>query len=204
MTAQIEDKFIYHDKEYKLVGISGGKLFEPSEFDIEPEGVSTDCYRGYLAYFAVSEGRLTLDNLHVNLFKGDKEDGAFSRNEYVDKEGPEINGVKPLEQSEDKSYRFNNIYQDLNYQIDYSGGLLIADKFIQDLYVHMGFQPAWKYEKVIELTFENGILQEEVDQSEKMAKAREKQLEAERRDDQLAGHDGSVDFINDSFDRSYD
>ena len=29
MTAQIEDKFNCKDKEYKLVGISDGKLFDP-------------------------------------------------------------------------------------------------------------------------------------------------------------------------------
>ena len=67
----------------------------------------------------------------------------------------------------------------------------------------MGFQPAWKYEKVIELTFENGFLQEEIDQSENMAKAREKHLEEERRGGELSGYDGVVEFINDSFDRSY-
>ena len=67
----------------------------------------------------------------------------------------------------------------------------------------MGFQPAWKYEKVIELTSENGLLQEEIDQSENMAKAREKHLEADRRGNELSEHDGVVEFINDSFDRSY-
>ena len=67
----------------------------------------------------------------------------------------------------------------------------------------MGFQPAWKYEKVIELTSENGFLQEEIDQSENMAKAREKHLVEERRGGELSGYDGVVDFINDSFDRSY-
>lgn len=39
-----------------------------------------------------------------------------------------------------------------------SGGLLLGEGFIQELYVHMGFHPAWKYLHVIELIFEGGQL----------------------------------------------
>ena len=47
---------------------------------------------------------------------------------------------------------FNNQYADVNYPIAYTGGLLLARGFIQKLYEHMGFHPAWKYEQVIELS----------------------------------------------------
>ena len=67
----------------------------------------------------------------------------------------------------------------------------------------MGFQPAWKYRKVIELTFEKGILQKELDQSEKMVKVRNKHLEAKRNGDESFRRGDIVRYINESFDRSY-
>jgi hypothetical protein len=67
---------------------------------------------------------------------------------------------------------FNNYYEDLNLPLDYTGSLLIADGFIQDLYVHRGFQSAWKFETVIELVFDAGRFIEAVDRSERMAAVR--------------------------------
>jgi hypothetical protein len=53
---------------------------------------------------------------------------------------------------------FNNHYEGLAYHLEYSGGLLLADGFLQDLYVPMAFHPAWKHETVLELIFEAGGL----------------------------------------------
>ena len=202
MTAQIEDKFHYKSREYHLVGISGERLFKPSQFDLEPEMATTACYRGYQAFFTISENCLVLDDLYVKLYKGEPPERGHRREEYVFKKGPEINGISPTK-PEDSSCDFNNYYQNLNYELDYTGGLLIADKFIQDLYEHLGFQPPWKYKKVIELTFEKGILQKELDQSENMAKVRDKHLEAKRNGDESFRQGGIVRYINESFDRSY-
>ena len=121
MTAQIEDKFNYQGKEYNLVGISDGRLFDPSVLDIEPEGVSTACYRGYQAFFSLGEDRLILDSLFLRLLEGNREEGTSERHEYVHKKGPEINGTLPIEPPEEIDYSFNNYYEDLNYRIDYSG-----------------------------------------------------------------------------------
>ena len=45
----------------------------------------------------------------------------------------------------------------------------LADGFIQNLYVHMGFHPAWKYREVHELLFEDGRLLHAQDRSAAMA-----------------------------------
>lgn len=167
MTAQINDSFRYRDAEYSLAGISEGELFDISLLDLEPAAASTACWRGYQAVFAVVQSRLVLDTLHVNLFRP----GA-GKERYQREVGPVINGVTPSP-AEKKVDFFNNHYQGLNYHLEYSGGLLLANGFIRSLYVHMGFHPAWKYESVIELIFNGGILMQEFDRSEQMAEIRE-------------------------------
>lgn len=46
MTAQISDMFRYQEKEYLLIGIDEGKLFDISVLDLKPSWPSTACYRG--------------------------------------------------------------------------------------------------------------------------------------------------------------
>ena len=199
MTAQIDDKFHYHNKEYSVGGISEGKLFDFSEFGIEMEpGLeSSACWRGYMAYFALSVDQLILDDLFVNLLGEPNE----ARTEQPLRRGREINGVIPVT-NEDMPAHFNNHYRRLHYELDYSGGILIADDFIQGLYVHMGFQKPWKYETVIELVFEEGQLIKETDQSEKMAEFRENLLNPDSTKQQ-PGYEGIFEYVEESFDRSY-
>src|SRR5436190_13461316 len=172
MTAQINDSFRYRGAEYSLAGISEGELFDISLLDLEPAAASTACWRGYQAVFAVVHSRLVLDTLHVNLYR--KGEGKQRHQREV---GPVINGVTPLPAEKEFDF-FNNHYRGLNYHLEYSGGLLLADGFIRSLYVHMGFHPPWKYERVIELIFDGGILKQEFDLSEQMAEFREMVIES--------------------------
>jgi len=57
--------------------------------------------------------------------------------------------------------------------IDFTGEILAADQFIRELYVHMGFHPAWKYETVYELVISHGTILDTKDVSEQMAQLRE-------------------------------
>ena len=134
--------------------------------------------------------------LHVNLL----EDGeGYQRNQ-----GPTINGVTPTGSREERAF-FNNHYDGLNYHLEYSSGLLLADGFIRDLYVHMGFHPAWKYKTVIELVFENGVLRQEFERSQKMAEVR--QMIVESREDEESNRMPTEDeirvFVERAFDRTY-
>jgi hypothetical protein len=63
--------------------------------------------------------------------------------------------------------------------------MLIAADFIQELYVHMGFHPAWKYRSVFEMIFSEGHLTEWHDVSEQIAAIRD------RMQDRPGGPDGS-------------
>lgn len=199
MTAQINDTFRYGNAVYSLAGISEGELFDISILDLKPAMASTACWRGYQAGFAVVQSRLVLDTLHVNLIRP----GEGKQRQKQREEGPVINGVKPSPSKKEIEF-FNNHYQGLNYRLEYSGGLLLAHGFIQGLYVHMGFHPAWKYETVIELTFDAGILKQEFDRSGRMAEIREMVVtQNESSSSGMPTTDEINRFVERAFDRSY-
>ena len=198
MTAQINDVFNYRDQEFAIAGISSGELFDPHILGLEPIGACSACWRGYLAQFAVFNSRLVLEHLHVSLFTDTET--------FTHVTGPTINRLDPVEPEGDFNW-FNNYYKDLNYPLEYSGGLLLADRFIDELYVHMGFHPAWKYKKVLELIFEGGVLQQEYDRSAKMSEIRRKCIYSgdHYNDDRIpASMEELSRSIEDAFDRSYD
>ncbi len=193
MTAQINDFFRHNENEYVLAGISEGSLFEPSILNLIPYRVPHYCNRGYYATFALSNLQIILDDLHINHVE---EDENFQR-----LDPPVINGVSPTPPKGiyDGFYH----YEGLRYYLKYSGGLLLADRFIDELYVHGGFQPAWKYEKVIEFIFEDGILLNQIDRSEMIAQIRTQFIKL--------GNDEELDeilqiggFSELSWDRSYE
>ncbi len=196
MTAQIDDMFRYNGTNFSVSGISEGELFDPGLLGLKPVGTCTACWRGYQAIFAISQSHLVLDTLHVNLFAEDED--------YKRQAGPPINGVSPTGPHGEHDW-FNNNYIGLDYHLEYTGGLLLADGFIDDLYVHMGFHPAWKYMTVIELIFANGILQADFDRSERMAEIRQKIIESrdENAESRMLTQDEIRDFVERSFDRTY-
>lgn len=153
MTAQMHDSFLLQDQKFSLVGYASEGLFHPSEYSMQPLPSVTGCWRGYISTYKVLHDKLILDTLQVNLSQ----------------EGPAIHNVWPAFPA---GGMFNTAYHELNLSMDYSGGMLVADGFIRELYVHMGFHPAWKYETVFELVFSHGDLLETKDVSQRMAELR--------------------------------
>jgi hypothetical protein len=199
MTAQIDDRFEYRKKEYSLAGISEGELFNVSVLDLKPSMASTACWRGYQAVFAVVQSRLVLDTLNVNLLRP-----AEGTNRYEREVGPVINGVTPLPPRKSFDF-FNNHYEGLNYYVEYSGGVLLGDGFIESLYVHMGFHPAWKYENVIELVFNAGNLKQEFDRSGRMAEIREMVSKSRKKESssEMPTQEEIKQFVERAFNRHY-
>jgi hypothetical protein len=193
MTAQMPDRFRYQGVDYDLAGISAAGLFSPSQFGMEPKGTCTACWRGYQAVFALAGSRLVLDTLRVELYRRGKG--------YRRQEGPPINGVSPT----DGHGGFNNHYVGINVHLDYTGGLLLARGFLHELYVHMGFYPAWKYTDVVELVFEKGVLQRQFDRSERMAEIRQRVLQSAEPGERAGPRAPREmrEFIERSFDRTY-
>lgn len=155
MTAQMPDSFLLQDKKFIIAGVNGGELFHPLDHDMKPLPRITSCWRGYVCTYKAKENKMLLDMLQVNLGH----------------EGPAIREVRPVFSSQGM---FDNIYKGLELPMDFTGGILAADGFIRELYVHMGFHPAWKYETVFELSFSQGNVLEIRDVSREMAELRDK------------------------------
>src|SRR5215207_4062257 len=155
MTAQMNDSFVLQDEKFSIVGGNGSGLFHPSDYIMQPLPRITSCWRGYVCTYKALHYKLLLNILLVNL----------------DHEGPAINNIHPV-----FSYQatFNNTYNDLDLHMDFTGDILVARGFIQQLYVHMGFHPVWKYETVFELNVSQGHVVKTKDVSEKMAELRDK------------------------------
>ena len=164
MTAQIGDSFKLDDSNYTMVAISEALNFDPGKYGIVPESICTACWRGFWCVYNINDKGIFLDNLYVN-----------SQDDYY----PEIEGVKAITEKEGdgrQSFLGHHLYKGLNIKIDYSGKILVGKDFLPQYYIHMGFQRAWAFEKLIELVFENGTLVEKNDQSEVAADIR-KQIE---------------------------
>lgn len=173
MTAQESDIFILNDKEYDISGVNGNELFIPGKYGLMPVSIMTCNWRGYVATYALLDDILVLKSFSVNL----KEDNTFDKTA-----DPLINEHVP-----EKDHIYDDIYsyfyENLNLPINFTGGILACQGFIPELYVHMGFHPAWKFEKVIELLFDNGKLTERHDVSKKMKVFRDEMIKKGLRPD---------------------
>lgn len=155
MTAQIPDSFLLLDQKSSIVGVHGGSLFNPLEYNLQPLPRITSCWRGYVCTYKILHNKLVLDMLQVNL-------GS---------EGPAINQIRPIFSN---TTMFDNTYNELRLSMDFTGDLVVAEGFIRELYVHMGFHPAWKYETVLKLTVSQGNLLDIKDVSGEIAELRSK------------------------------
>lgn len=150
MTAQIPDEFVYRGERHALAGISEGRLFDPGQSGLAPEGVCTACWRGYQAIYALDGPHLVLAALAVNLMKPGEG--------YVREPGPVINGIAPVDPGDDpgdgtdaveprlrysspRTSLFNNLYDDLRYPLPYTGGVLLARGFIRSSTCTWAFIP---------------------------------------------------------------
>lgn len=166
MTAQISDRFFYREQEFDLAGVNGEGLFEPELYGLRPVGTCSACWRGYQCTYVVRDNQLVLDHLDVN-------HGTGNENRLELCEPPQLNGRGASSNAGDDLGWFNHTFANLTLPIRFSGGLLLARDFIEELYVHMGFHPAWKFKEVHELLFKDGDLTQAFDRSSEMAKLRE-------------------------------
>jgi hypothetical protein len=190
MTAQIHDQCLVGGQRYDIAGIAGDELFAPGAHGLKPVPWSTGCWRGYVVTYALRNRRLVVRELAVNLSSPKRE-------------GVEKVPAPPLRDAEARRpagpYGFEYLYEDMALPVAYTGGLLLARGFIEDLYVHMGFHPAWKYEEVLELIFEEGRLEEAYDVSDRI-----REMRAEMMLSPLDWSEGPVlDWIESTFQLDY-
>lgn len=165
MTAQVSDIVVYKESEFSLVAFSDGEPFDPRENGYRPVMASTACYRGYVSKYAITEGTLVLSELRIS---HQEDDLPVSQKKLP----PNLNEV--VASKSEQTFFGRWLFQDVRLPLQYTGGIVIAKGFIRELYVHMGFHPAWKYEEVYELVFESGKLVSESNLSDRMREVRER------------------------------
>ena len=155
MTAQMPDQFLYKGESFVLIGLKGSNLFNPEDYGIYPVMASTACYRGFVATYVITNKQIILNGLVLR---------------SQEKKLAKINGKAPIK--EKRIFSFNFAYYDLNLSIKFTGFILLGKDFIDEMYVHMGFQRPISYETVIEFQFRDGEIVTVNDFSELIAKLR--------------------------------
>ena len=178
MTAQISDTVIYQGRKFSLAGINGDDLFDPEQIGLEVMMISTACWAGFYCTYTIKDDCLLLTKLTVGLTGDDREaaergDGPIHFGVHPRRDRLSSSQYDPQTKEWAPHTYWSDWYYDLAYPIEFSGELTIGTDFIQELYVHMGFHPAYKYREVHELVFEAGRLQSAQDCSERMARIRE-------------------------------
>lgn len=154
MTAQISDTFFYENNDYSIVALQNHLNFNPEDYGITPKCCCTACWNGYFCKYKISTEGIFLKDLFINA------------DEY-----PTINGVDAYK-GDIFEYMGHHLYKDINIKINYTWGILIGKDFLDEYYIHMGFQRPYAYKTVKELIFENGRLIKVVDYSQDMAQMR--------------------------------
>ena len=163
MTAQAMDTVLWQGRTWALVGVDGAGLFTPQALGINPVMLHTAAWRGFICGYRVGEDRLTLERLEIGFDHETHERAAAG-------DAPLIDGVGPTQHGGGHAWS----YAGLAMPVEFTGGLELGDRFIRELYVHMGFAPAWKFEEVHELRFDAGRLLSAADRSAEMRAARER------------------------------
>jgi hypothetical protein len=164
MTAQIPDRLLIDGQEYAIAAIQGEEPFKPSALGLTTVAAGTACWRGYLCGYRVADGRLVLDRLSLRL-------GHLGDPTRPPPPAPEINGVSPVVPEDGRSL-FNAVYENLGLELKFTGRIHAGQDFVTDLYEHMGFAPAWKFRTVRELVVERGVVTQNRDVSQEMARLR--------------------------------
>ncbi|MCJ7754489.1 MAG: hypothetical protein MUP13_07980 [Thermoanaerobaculales bacterium] len=186
MTAQVPDTVRINGTNYDLCGVRGEGLFDPKFHGIETSAPNSACWRGCICGYAISNDHLVLDTLQLwsepDRWRSNRQilDRFFGDYLALDDEQPWINA------------------KGLALLVPFTGGLLLGADFIEELYVQMGFHPAYKYQHVLELTFETGQLLSQSDRSIEMEeiRLREGRGDGKRSKDVVA-------WINDCFRTDY-
>jgi len=151
MTAQIPDTFLFKGENYSLIGIQGGNLASPEQFGMESEMIHTACYRGFYATYELTEKALYLRAIALREKNGN----------YLP-----IEGIEPVKED------YQATYHGLNVVVPFTGKIRLAKDFIEELYIHMGYQKATAFKTVLDISLKDGRVAEIKDRSQEMQQKR--------------------------------
>ena len=200
MTAQFSDTLQYEEKDYEIAGINGDGLFNPAQYKMKPIWQCTACWRGFVTRYQVENDELHLTALSISLTDVDWQNKG---RKFPKIQPPIIEGYKAIDMSVEQWSLFEYYYTNMRLLIPFTGGLLLTRDFIEDLHVHMGFHPAWKYRTVYELLFEKGRLIRSIDISKKMAEIRLEMKEVELKPYLDTSEKDVTEWVEQCFTRDY-
>lgn len=188
MTTQHPDTVLVDGHPYNLTAVEGEGLFDPEAYGLTATGMGTGCYRGHICTYALTDdGHLVLRDLEIGLEAGEALRTSFR-----------LNGRLPVGEpgpTYDETY-----YQQVDLPVPFSGKLLIADGWIAGFYLNMGFQPAWRFERVLDIHFADGMAMAINDVSVELAALRERLGAAGTRP---TPGEATIDWIGRAFSLSY-
>ena len=179
MTAQIPDTYRYENKVYDIVAMTNPLGFDPKNYGLEPHSSSTACWRGYWCEYAIKNGKLIMERLL--LFNADGNYPDFngvpvSPQGYEEIEYIEMFDEEEKLQRETVPANFGHRTYEVNMEMNYTGKIVLGDEFLNEFYIHMGFQRPWAYKDLKEFEFKDGELVSVTDHSEFAEKLREQIL----------------------------
>jgi hypothetical protein len=147
VTGQFADRVEWHGEAFQVTAVEGSGLFRVDG----ATPTSTACYRGYVATYRVDDGQLVLAELEA--------DPSW--------EGTDL-GVSPV------TVRGVRVYRGLCVPVGFTGRLLIGTGYADIGRLHMGFRPAYGFQRVWELAFDAGRHTTADDRSADVAVVRER------------------------------
>jgi hypothetical protein len=151
MTGQISDTFLFKGNQYSLIGMSGAHLASPEQFGMEPEMMHTACYRGFYTTYELTEEALYLRELTLR----------EKNQNYLP-----IEGIEPAKGN------YQATYHGLSVVVPFTGRIRLAKEFIEELYIHMGYQKPTAFKTVLDITLKDGRVVEIKDRSQEMEEKR--------------------------------
>ena len=160
MTAQIQDTVHYDGTAFALTAVDGVGLFDPTAHGLTPAVLSTACWRGFICTYRVDKGTLLLTDLEIGL-----------RENQHPQQTPDLFG-QPAVRARAKPFHEGALQYRPAAPIIFTGRLLLGAKGATDIYLNMGFRPAWFYQDVRELVFADGLLLSTTNRSAAAAETR--------------------------------
>ncbi|GAA1513437.1 hypothetical protein GCM10009827_030010 [Dactylosporangium maewongense] len=189
MTGQLPDEVLHDGEWHAVTAVDGAGLFDPAGHGIEVTAMSTACWRGFVCRYRVDAGRLLLQ---------DAELGAPATAPPVP-----LFGVLPGHSAYPKGLRGRWSYSDVDAPVAFTGRLLVGAGIAGIGFLHMGFRPAYGYERVAELRFDGGVRTAAHDRSAELAEVRRRLSEACSRPGPAPG-ETSGDWIDRTFSLSFE
>ncbi|GEM45769.1 hypothetical protein [Deinococcus cellulosilyticus] len=155
MTGQAHDVVLLEHRDFKLCTVRGTGLFEMEKVAFRPPPASTACWRGYCVTYAIEESDFLVDSI-VTSCPGTP---------------PAVMGVQA--EKLDGPHPCGNLVYRPRQQVEFTGRFLIGHDLIRTLYVHGGFQDAWKFNEVLEVKVQSGQVLQITDRTLEISRVRD-------------------------------